>query len=271
MVFANSKGGVGKTTSALTIAQVLTQAGSTVSLLDADPNQPIKAWAARDPERLPASFDIVPDIGETSILDAIDEAAVRSAFVLVDLEGSANLAMSYAIGRADLVIVPMRGSQLDADQTACVISLIRHEKQAYRRVIPHAVLFTATSPAIRSLMDLLRIMDRLDKAGAGFRSLTEAIDTTTPAGRMMMQMLGSVAEFEREMVRERNLAGLAQARELGRQLGRRRALTSEQRRKAVRWMQEGQSQAEIARTFDVHRSTVSRLAADIRANTRKKC
>lgn len=123
----------------------------------------------------------------------------------------------------------------------------------------------------RSLMDLLRIMDRLDKAGAGFRSLTEAIDTTTPAGRMMMQMLGSVAEFEREMIRERTRAGLAHAREQGRQLGRRRALTSEQRRKAVRWMQEGQSQAEIARTFDVHRSTVSRLAADIRANTRKKC
>jgi DNA invertase Pin-like site-specific DNA recombinase len=59
----------------------------------------------------------------------------------------------------------------------------------------------------RSLMDLLRIMARLDKAGAGFRSLTEAIDTTTPAGRMMMQMLGSVAEFEREMIRERTRAG----------------------------------------------------------------
>lgn len=123
----------------------------------------------------------------------------------------------------------------------------------------------------RSLMDLLRIMDRLDKAGAGFRSLTEAIDTTTPAGRMMMQMLGSVAEFEREMIRERTRAGLAHAREQGRQLGRRRALTSDQRRKALRWIQEGQSQAEIARTFGVHRSTVSRIAADMRANTRKKC
>lgn len=123
----------------------------------------------------------------------------------------------------------------------------------------------------RSLMDLLRIMDRLDKAGTGFRSLTETIDTTTPAGRMMMQMLGSVAEFERELIRERTRAGLAHAREQGRQLGRRRALTSDQRRKAIRWMQEGQSQAEIARTFGVHRSTVSRIVADIRANTRKKC
>jgi DNA invertase Pin-like site-specific DNA recombinase len=111
----------------------------------------------------------------------------------------------------------------------------------------------------RSLMDLLRIMDRLEKAGGGFRSLTEAIDTTTPAGRMMMQMLGSVAEFEREMIRERTRAGLTHAREQGRQLGRRRALTSDQRRKALRWIQEGQSQAEIARTFGVHRSTINRL------------
>jgi len=86
----------------------------------------------------------------------------------------------------------------------------------------------------------------------------------------MMQMLGSVAEFEREMIRERTRAGLAHAREQGRQLGRRRALTSDQRRKALRWMQEGQSQAEIARTLGVHRSTVSRMAAEARAGTRKK-
>ena len=55
----------------------------------------------------------------------------------------------------------------------------------------------------RSLRDVLMIMDRLGETGAGFRSLTEAIDTTTPAGRMMMQMVGAFAEFERAMLRER--------------------------------------------------------------------
>ena len=59
----------------------------------------------------------------------------------------------------------------------------------------------------RSLKDLLHIMERVREAGAGFRSLTEAVDTTTAAGRMMMQMLGSFAEFERSMVRERTRAG----------------------------------------------------------------
>jgi DNA invertase Pin-like site-specific DNA recombinase len=60
----------------------------------------------------------------------------------------------------------------------------------------------------RSLRDVLIIMERLAEAKAGFRSLTEAIYTTTPAGRMMMQMVGAFAEFERSMPRERTKAGL---------------------------------------------------------------
>ena len=54
----------------------------------------------------------------------------------------------------------------------------------------------------RSLKDMLMILERIEKAGAGFKSLTEAVDTTLPAGRMMMQMLGAFAEFERAMIRE---------------------------------------------------------------------
>ena len=64
----------------------------------------------------------------------------------------------------------------------------------------------------RSLRDVLTLMERLGGAGAGFRSLTEAIDTTTPAGRMMMQMVGAFAEFERAMLKERTKAGLDAAR-----------------------------------------------------------
>jgi hypothetical protein len=68
----------------------------------------------------------------------------------------------------------------------------------------------------RSLKDLLLILERIGAAGAGFRSLTESIDTTVPAGRMMMQMLGAFAEYEREMVKERTQAGLKAARAQGR-------------------------------------------------------
>jgi DNA invertase Pin-like site-specific DNA recombinase len=74
----------------------------------------------------------------------------------------------------------------------------------------------------RSLKDLLHLVERVREAGAGFRSLTEAVDTTSSAGRMVMQMLGSFAEFERSMVRERTRAGLAAARERGARVDDRR-------------------------------------------------
>lgn len=64
----------------------------------------------------------------------------------------------------------------------------------------------------RSLNEVLHILERIAQAGAGFRSLTENVDATTPAGRMMMQMVGAFAEFERAMIRERTSAGLVAAR-----------------------------------------------------------
>jgi len=87
----------------------------------------------------------------------------------------------------------------------------------------------------RSLRDVLTIMERLRDSEAGFRSLTEAIDTTTAAGRMMMQMVGVFAEFERAMLKERTKAGLDAAREEGRIGGRRPKLSSDSRLRFERW------------------------------------
>ena len=117
----------------------------------------------------------------------------------------------------------------------------------------------------RSLKDLLHIMDRIEAVGAGFRSLTEAIDTTTAAGRMMMQMVGSFAEFERAMIRERTSAGLAQARAEGRIGGRRRKLAEQQRREIAESVTSGRkSGAEMARLYGVSEPTVSRIVAAYR-------
>ena len=112
----------------------------------------------------------------------------------------------------------------------------------------------------RSLKDLLHVMDRIELAKAGFRSITEAIDTTTPAGRMMMQMLGAFAEFERAMTRERTRAGLDVARQKGRIGGRRSKLNQEQKEEVRRMVASGEkSAADVARLFNVHPSTISRL------------
>ena len=99
-------------------------------------------------------------------------------------------------------------------------------------------------------------------AGAGFRSLTEAVETTTPAGRMLIQMVGSFAEFERAMIRERTRAGLAAAQAQGRYGGRRPKLQPDQQVTLVALVTTGQkTQADVARLFRVHPATVSRLLA----------
>ena len=117
----------------------------------------------------------------------------------------------------------------------------------------------------RSLKDLLHLMERIEAAGAGFRSLTEAIDTTTPAGRMMMQMVGAFAEFERAMIRERTSAGLAQARAEGRIGGRRRKLGDKQRAEIAESVLSGRkTAAEMARIYNVSQPTVSRIVSERR-------
>src|SRR5580704_15690348 len=105
-------------------------------------------------------------------------------------------------------------------------------------------------------------MERIGAVGAGFRSITEAIDTTTPAGRMMMQMVGSFAEFERAMIRERTSAGLAAARAEGRIGGRRRKLDEAKRREIAESILCGRkSGADMARLYNVSQPTVSRIVA----------
>src|ERR1700730_1815602 len=114
----------------------------------------------------------------------------------------------------------------------------------------------------RSLRDLLMIMERIKEAEAGFRSLTEAIDTTTAPRRMMMQMVGAFAKFERAILRERTKAGLDAARKEGRVGGRRPKLRPNEQDEIVTMVSTGiKTAADAARLFNVHPATVSRLLA----------
>lgn len=152
---ANSKGGAGKTTLCLVLAQAIADAGKRVLILDADPNRPIQTWASRVNDRgtqAPAGLTLLSvdgDVTETNIVDKIDAAREANDFVLIDLEGTASVAVSYAVGQSDFVLIPLQGSQLDADQAARVIGLIRQNAKAYRRDIPFGVIFTRVNPAIK--------------------------------------------------------------------------------------------------------------------------
>ena len=110
------------------------------------------------------------------------------------------------------------------------------------------------------------MLERIDQAGAFLQSLTEAIDTTTSAGRMMMHLVGTFAEFELSLLKERTRVGLDEARKAGRVGGRRPKLTQEQQQKVFALLASGQkSAADAARSFRVHAATVSRVLAQHRA------
>jgi DNA invertase Pin-like site-specific DNA recombinase len=114
----------------------------------------------------------------------------------------------------------------------------------------------------RSVRDVLMIMERIKEAEAGFRSLTEAIDTTTVSGTMMMQLIAVFAQFERSVLAERTKAGLDGARKQGRIGGRRPKLRPNQQDEIVMMVTEGtKTAADAARLFNVHPATVSRLLA----------
>ena len=113
----------------------------------------------------------------------------------------------------------------------------------------------------RSTRDLLNVLDQIGKRGAGFRSLRDAwADTTTPHGRLMLTVLGGLAEFERELIRQRTGEGRKRAKDRGVKFGRPSKLTPHQKSEARRRLAAGDTQADIARLFGVHGTTICRLA-----------
>ena len=165
IVFASSKGGVGKTTAATVLAGELARraepTGIQVTLIDADPNQHSAKWALRD---CPRNLALIQSSNETSIVDDIEQAEEKSGYVLVDLEGTASATVANAIIRADYVIALCQGSQDDADEAVKTIKLINSQSKLLKRVIPFAVLFTRTNPAIQP-RTLRHIIQQFEEAG----------------------------------------------------------------------------------------------------------
>jgi len=148
IAFANPKGGAGKTTAALILASEIASKGANVTIVDADPERWISNWG-KLPNR-PVNIMIESNVTEETITDVVDEAALKSSFVIIDLEGTASLMVANAIGLADLVVIPTQGASMDARGAAKTAKLIKTQSRVSRREIPHAVLFTRTSAAVTS-------------------------------------------------------------------------------------------------------------------------
>jgi DNA invertase Pin-like site-specific DNA recombinase len=125
------------------------------------------------------------------------------------------------------------------------------------------LIVTRLDRLARSTRDLLNTLDAVAKAGASFRSLSDAwADTTTAHGRLMLTVLGGLAEFERELIRARTGEGRERAKARGTHMGRPLKLSPHQRREALATLSEGSAtQADLARRFNVSQATISRLRA----------
>lgn len=160
--------------------------------------------------------------------------------------------------------------QRDALSTAGVERVFEEKRSAVKRRPQLAEALASLRPGdvltvykvdrlARSLIDLLQIIERVTKSGASFRSLTEPIDTSSPAGRMTLQLLGAFAEFERAMIRERSMAGQEAARRRGAAIGRPRSLSVEDQHAVYSLLRKGRTMAELSRRFGVHLSSIKRV------------
>lgn len=163
-------------------------------------------------------------------------------------------------------------AQIDALKAAGVARIFQEKKTGkttnrpeLEKVIEHlregdVLVVTKYDRLARSLRDLIDLVETIRERKAGFRSLAEDIDTTTPTGRLIFHVFGSMAEFERERIVERTKEGLAAARRRGRVGGRPAALSHDAKQAILRMRdEEHRPIAEIARAFKVSRSTIYRV------------
>jgi DNA invertase Pin-like site-specific DNA recombinase len=166
---------------------------------------------------------------------------------------AAQIAELHAVGCGNIYREKASGAKTDRPELAKLM------KRLERGDI---VIVTRLDRLARSTRDLLNVLDAVGKAGAGFRSLKDTwADTTTPHGRLMLTVLGGLAEFERELIKARTGEGRSRAKARGVRFGRPHSLTSHQRSEALQRLVNGEAQADIARSYDVSQATISRLQA----------
>ena len=136
--------------------------------------------------------------------------------------------------------------------------------KAIGRLEPGDVLVvTRLDRLARSTRDLLNVIAAVTERGAGFKSLKDTwADTTSAHGRLMLTVLGGLAEFERELIRARTGEGRKRAKERGVRFGRPRKMTPHQRQEALQRLAAGETQADVARTYNVDATTIGRLLGD---------
>lgn len=167
IVLASSKGGCGKTSLCVSIASELSRLVEgkdiSITIIDGDQQQHSALWAKRD--GCPDSIRIIDKTTDESIVEDIAAASEQSQFVIVDLQGAANLMMAMAISQADYVLVPCQGSDQDALEAMRTVKLITNQQKIIGRPINYSIVMTRIHPAVRP-RSLSNVISQLESAGA---------------------------------------------------------------------------------------------------------
>src|SRR5215469_844265 len=202
IAFVSTKGGVGKTTSALLLALGLAEHGVGVSIVDSDPNLPLKAWS-----ELPGRPEAIRLFHAPSFQDLPGElrhAKQAADWVVVDTEGGAPRMGGMAIANADLVITPLAASRLDAREARKVAGMVADIAKREGRAIPLVCLFARTPPAVRRSFQEVRA----ELEASALPALQVAL-SDKEAFRALFSKGGNLAGL-----RARRVSGVAAAREL---------------------------------------------------------
>lgn len=198
ITFASSKGGAGKTTSAIVLGTTLARKHR-VTLIDADPAQRLSAWANK--QKLMNRLRVQSTRGERFIQDEIADAAQVSEFVIIDLEGAATRLNAFAMGESDLVIIPMGDEQQDAEAAIETLAYLGMEARNMRREIPVRILFARTKAAVKSRLQRSLNSQVRDRVGS---FTTELHDRT--AFSSLHNLGGTLYDMD-----QKEVSGLAKA------------------------------------------------------------
>jgi chromosome partitioning protein len=151
ITFANPKGGSGKTTSAMLLAVQIALSGGRVAILDLDPNANILAWSeSRKAEGRDVPFAVYARPQAEETVEMIDGLSDSVDYLIVDLEGSKDQIVTFALSRTDLCVIPMDGSPMEARQAASAVRLVQTTSNMIRTPIGYILLFTRTNAAFLS-------------------------------------------------------------------------------------------------------------------------